>query len=281
MTDFVATDLHGHSYLSDGRISPEQYVGVRAEHGLEVIALADHDTFAGVDRAAAAAAEAGLTLVPAMEVTATIHFGTERAEQIHVLAYHAPSALTGGALARSALAARAARLHRAWRAFVLAWLDALEEHDRRMIDPSGELAACSAEAFPALQSFLNLVLASHPRLYEAFLRRHVRFWDDAELFSWTPEEAIDAIRGDGALDIVAHPVRVRDKARMDAVLAYASGHEAYTSRHRATIAERFRALAEQTGKHWTASSDDHQHTGYAPPPSGTPRRTVERILAGA
>jgi hypothetical protein len=116
-------------------------------------------------------------------------------------------------------------------------------------------------------------------VYQRFIEHHVRFWEeDRELFSWTPEQAIDLIRADGALDVVAHPVRVRDKARMLEVLGHASGLEVYTSRHKASIAEEFRHYAEAKGKHWTASSDDHGHTTYIRPPHGTPRRTVERLL---
>ena len=52
---FVATDLHGHTSFSDGRTSPEAYVDFRRELGMRVIAIADHDLFAGVRRGAAAA----------------------------------------------------------------------------------------------------------------------------------------------------------------------------------------------------------------------------------
>jgi hypothetical protein len=52
----------------------------------------------------------------------------------------------------------------------------------------------------------------------------------------------------------------------------------YTSRHRPEWAARFRAFAEQHGKLWTASTDDHGKAAYAPPPCGTPRWVVERLL---
>ena len=101
------------------------------------------------------------------------------------------------------------------------------------------------------------------------------------LFGWTPEEAIETIRADGALDVVAHPARIRDKARMDRVLEAAHGIEVYTSRHKAEVAAGFRARAEASGKHWTASADDHGHVTYIRPPDGTPRRTIDRICQGA
>lgn len=275
--DFVATDLHGHTRLSDGRAEPEDYVHFRAEMGMEVVSVTDHDTFAAVPRAAVAAAELGVTLVPAMEVTSFIHFGTPRAEQIHVLAYFPP----GHALEDTALGSRAVAVCRRWRELCLGWLTALPEEQRWFIDPQRELAALHGTEFPQLQDFLNLLLARNRLVYQDFVRHHIALWEsDEELFGWSPEEAIEAIRGDGGLDVVAHPVRVRDKARMDRVLDAASGIEVYTSRHKDTIAAQFRERAERTGKHWTASADDHGHVAYLRPPCGTPRRTVERIFAG-
>jgi len=277
----VSTDLHGHSLYSDARATPEEFVRFRAERRFEVIALTDHDTFAGVPRARAAAKDTSLVVVPAMECTSFIHFGTDRAEQIHVLAYFPPAFLDDGRLSKTRLAARAAALHAAWKRFVLAWVDDLDDRARDRLDVDAWREMDDAE-FPGLQRVIDrIVLRSEP-LFAEFHRHHVRFWtEDRALFGWSPEELIETIRADGALDVVAHPNRVRDKERMERVLDHAQGLEAYTSRHRADVAERFRARAEEQGKHWTASSDDHQQGVYVRPPVGTPKRTVDRILHGA
>ncbi|HUH00892.1 MAG TPA: hypothetical protein VML75_02790, partial [Kofleriaceae bacterium] len=262
-----------------GQAGPEAYVEIRADAGLEVIAVADHDTFAGVARADLEARARGLVLVPAMEVTSHIHFGTEDAEQIHILAYFPPSMLADGSLEQSSLARRAADLHRRWRDHVLGWVEELPAWEREALDPDS-LRALTGAAFPALQSMIDLVHARNRLLSTLFHAHHRHFWDDPALFGWSPEQAIEQIRADGALDVVAHPGRVRDKARMDRVLDYAAGIEVYTSRHRDNVAAAFRARAEADGKHWTASTDDHQRAAYAPPPHGTPRATVERIVDG-
>ena len=277
MSELVATDLHGHTRFSDGRAEPEDYVAFRAGLGMQVIAVSDHDSFAGVPRAAAAAKELGVTLVPAMEVTSFIHFGTARAEQIHVLAYFP----CGADLSRTRLGERAVAVSRRWREHVLAWLTALPEEQRWYLDPDRTLRDKYGTEFPQLQDFLNLVLDRNRLVYDDFIRYHVSFWTEGRaLFGWTPEDAIETIRADGALDVVAHPARVRDKARMDRVLDHASGIEVYTSRHKAPVAAEFLARAEARGLHWTASADDHGHVTYVRPPSGTPRRTIDRILGG-
>jgi hypothetical protein len=276
----IATDLHGHSLFSDGRATPEFYVEHRAARRFEVIALSDHDTFAGVTRAKVVAKARALTLVPAMEATSFIHFGSERAEQVHILAYFPPSFLDDGRLFRTQLHARALKVHEAWRSYALDFVARQPVDVRAQLDEDA-LRATSASEFPQLQSFINRIAERSPDTFAHFQLDHVHFWDHADLFAWSPHDLIDAIRADGGFDVVAHPNRYRDKDALANVVEYANGIEVYTSRHNATVAAHFRALAESKRKHWTASSDDHQHRAYFHPPSGTPRATVERILRGA
>ncbi len=281
MPIFVPTDLHGHTLLSDGRATPEEYVAARRMLGMRVIAVSDHDVMAGVRAAARtiAATRAPMVLVPATEVTAFLHFGTSEAEQFHVLAYFAPEVLEGGRLERTFLYRRGLRVQEAWRAFVLEWMEGLGGEDRAALDPGGQLATLEARDFPALQSTIGLVMRRRPTLVKALREAHVRFWDEGrELFGWTPEECIEAIRADGAIDVVAHPGRYRDEGRTRAVAELATGIEVYTSRHKAEVASRWRVFAEERRKLWTSSADDHQNARYVMPPCGTPLGTVERIL---
>lgn len=279
--DYVATDLHGHTRFSDGRTAPEDFVAFRHGRGLRVIALSDHDVLTGVPRAHAAAQVRGMTLVPAMEATSFVGFGTPQAEQWHVLAYFPPRMLADGSLWDTALHRRGLQVQARWRAFVLDWLD--EVAGGRVPD-NGEPILSAEERqegadFPGLLVFIDRLRRRGGDLVQDFVRHHVRFWTDSRaLFGWTPEELIDAIRADGAIDVVAHPGRYRDKDRLARVLLGATGIEVYTSRHRAEWAASFLAFAQAHGKLWTASADDHQNAPYHHPPSGTPVSTVERLL---
>jgi len=76
-------DLHLHTTASDGRSSPEALVEEAAAAGIRTLAVTDHDTMAAVPAAARAAAAAGLTLVPGIEITA-VH---ERRD-VHILGYY-------------------------------------------------------------------------------------------------------------------------------------------------------------------------------------------------
>ncbi|MCG7918411.1 MAG: PHP domain-containing protein [Candidatus Thiodiazotropha taylori] len=66
---FCVYDLHSHSTASDGTLSPRALVQRAAEAGVEVLALTDHDTTAGIDEASEAAQSCGLVLIPGVEVS--------------------------------------------------------------------------------------------------------------------------------------------------------------------------------------------------------------------
>jgi 3',5'-nucleoside bisphosphate phosphatase len=75
-------DLHVHTTASDGRSGPEELIGQVRSAGIGVFAVTDHDTVAAVSRVAGLAAQAGLTLVPGVEITAV-----DRQKDVHVLGY--------------------------------------------------------------------------------------------------------------------------------------------------------------------------------------------------
>ena len=75
-------DLHTHSTCSDGTDSPADLVAAAAGADLDVVALTDHDTFAGWDEARDAAARLGIGLVLGAEVSCRLA-GTS----VHMLAY--------------------------------------------------------------------------------------------------------------------------------------------------------------------------------------------------
>jgi len=61
-------DLHTHSTASDGTFSPTELVNFAATKGVEVLALTDHDTTAGLQEASEAAKKAGIVFVPGIEI---------------------------------------------------------------------------------------------------------------------------------------------------------------------------------------------------------------------
>jgi len=62
-------DLHCHSTVSDGALSPTELVHRAHEQGVTSLALTDHDTVAGLSEAQAAADATGITLIPGIELS--------------------------------------------------------------------------------------------------------------------------------------------------------------------------------------------------------------------
>jgi predicted metal-dependent phosphoesterase TrpH len=62
-------DLHTHTTASDGSLSPGELVALAARAGLKAVAVTDHDTIDGLDEALAAGSEAGIEVVPGVEIS--------------------------------------------------------------------------------------------------------------------------------------------------------------------------------------------------------------------
>ena len=56
-------DLHLHTTMSDGRLSPTELVTLCAERGLRQIAITDHDSLEGLSEAQATAADLGIEIL--------------------------------------------------------------------------------------------------------------------------------------------------------------------------------------------------------------------------
>jgi 3',5'-nucleoside bisphosphate phosphatase len=82
-SDTPAFDLQSHSTYSDGALPPSEVVALAAAAGVELLALSDHDTVAGVPEAIAAAAEHGIGISPAAELS-SVH---GEHEDLHILGY--------------------------------------------------------------------------------------------------------------------------------------------------------------------------------------------------
>lgn len=80
-------DLHCHSTHSDGLLTPQAVVRRAAERGVEVLALTDHDDTGGLAEACAAAADAGITLIPGAELSVSWEVHT-----VHVIALNIDAA---------------------------------------------------------------------------------------------------------------------------------------------------------------------------------------------
>lgn len=77
-------DLHTHTDFSDGSIPIEKLPRMAAAAGLTHIAITDHDTFLSCDYAMENLHQAGITLIPGIEISA---WDAKRGRKVHVLCF--------------------------------------------------------------------------------------------------------------------------------------------------------------------------------------------------
>lgn len=78
----MRVDLHLHSHVSDGDLSPTALVHAASEAALDVIALTDHDTAEGVSEALSAAADLPISVIPGIEISTR-----SDPHEFHILGY--------------------------------------------------------------------------------------------------------------------------------------------------------------------------------------------------
>ena len=71
MTSLLNADLHCHSVVSDGTLTPEELAARAKANGVELWALTDHDEIGGQHRAAAAARAQGMAYLTGVEISVT------------------------------------------------------------------------------------------------------------------------------------------------------------------------------------------------------------------
>ena len=281
-------DLHSHSDRSDGVLSPAELYRAMAEVGLEVCALADHDTLAGYrllrdGQAAAGSVASAPRLISAVEINSVadrtlIDLGVELEEgELHILGY-------GVEADDPKFEAQLDGQRNARRNRLLLMIDALRELGVPIDDHIGP-ALASEEAIGRPHVARAMVAAGHvASVQEAFDR-----WIDRNGPAYIPRqgmrsrEAIDAILACGGIPVLAHYPAAPEQPTLIRLLMDwgVRGLEVYYRRFRpetvaqlVTVAGRLELLA-------TGGSDYHGDTmSYAESNTTTyvPREAADRLL---
>jgi predicted metal-dependent phosphoesterase TrpH len=269
----VRIDLHVHSSASDGTDDPAEVMRRAAAAGLDVVALTDHDTQAGVDRARAALA-AGLTLVPGIELSCQLGEPSGVGQRsVHLLGYLFDPA-------DPELAAEAARIRddRTYRA-------------RAMTERLAELG--TGVTWEQVSAIAGDSVVGRPHLARALLAAGA-IGDTAEAFTlewigdggrafvgrYAPglERAVGLIQAAGGVAVLAHPrspgYEVPYPVIEELAGAGLDGVEVFHFDHDAAARARLAGLAAAHDLIMTGGSDDHgefQPSGAAPgPAAGAP-----------
>jgi predicted metal-dependent phosphoesterase TrpH len=257
-----------HSTVSDGWRDPDEVAHLAADRGVRVMALTDHDTFLGVERARTVAHRRGLGYVPALEVT------TYPPNQMrHILGH-------GVDMTHPQLLAVLTRTQGVFRKQTQAWIRVLHEQGIGR-DLGLDAFAYKPTVMPGavLKIILQHGLMTERDAWDS-ARKAVDFMP-ADFYAPipSPREAIDAIHAAGGLAVHAHPGSVPDQDLMKEVLPMLDGLEVYTRRHKPEQIPIYEELAGRHGLLMTVGTDYHGFNGddYVAPKTLIDIRYLERL----
>ena len=245
-------DLHVHSTASDGVDEPAEVVRLASLSGVDVVALTDHDTLAGLPEAADAAETMGIRIIPGVELSVD-----HRASKLHMLVYFVDDEDTP--IGRRLEALRRGRSERNVtiidRLQELGYDITLEDVHRHAKGPSVGRPHI-ADALVEAGSF-----ASRDEVFADLLR------DGGRAYVPRPRlgavEAIELSRASGAVPVVAHPATITVPEAGYAELfgelveAGLGGIEAHHPMHLPELRLRLEELAHDLGIAATGGSDYH------------------------
>jgi predicted metal-dependent phosphoesterase TrpH len=245
-------DLHGHSTISDGRLTPTQLIDLAYKNGVRIYALTDHDTVDGLPEAFEAASRyPDFTLIPGIEMSTDVP-----GNEVHILGHFID--WQNEDFRKKLAHLQESRLGRA----------------RKMVERLAELG--NPVAWERVEYFagegsvgrphiaLALVEAGHVasinEAFDRFLSRTGPAYVDRERLD--PDDVVRLILGVGGLATLAHPRELNANGSLDSLLAKLkaaglTGMEVYYQDYGPDEVEMFRKMADRFGLLPLGGSDYH------------------------
>ncbi|QIW15756.1 phosphatase [Pasteurellaceae bacterium RH1A] len=249
-------DLHSHSTASDGTLSPTQLVERAVEQGIDMLALTDHDTIAGVKEAKAAAQNQALQLIAGVEISIlwnnkSIHLAALNVDEDN------PTLVN--------LLARQAQLREARAVEIgekLAKVGIPQAYEGAKALANGEVTRAHYGRF-----LVNQGIVKHD---EQAFKRYLGLGKPAYVKPvWcSMEEAIAAVHAAGGVISLAHPLRYKMTARWirrfleDFAQAGGDGLEVAGCGQSPDQRQLLARWADEFGLYASAGSDFHYPTGW-------------------
>ncbi len=251
-------DLHSHTTESDGTLTPAELIALAKRSGLSAIAITDHDTFAGYEKAEPLAAEARVDVLRGIEINSRLDIRAGDDERhAHILGYFPHSA----PLPKFS-----------------AWL-ANEQEDRRVrnrrlvealqkrgIQITLEEVQARGKSMTGRPHFARILVdkgyaANFDDAFQRYIGETAPTYVERE--TQTTEEAIQIIRDGGGIPVIAHPVRLSLLPDVEWNImthlkdAGLLGLEVYHSEHSPNLQAYYLRLADRLELLPTGGSDFH------------------------
>jgi len=240
-------DLHVHTSYSDSTFSPEEVISYAKEKALSCIAICDHDSIEGIEPCIKLGAEAGIEVIPSIEMTA------EKVDaEIHLLGYFIDwKDEPFRKKLKEIQAARTERVYRIVEKLKLFDID-VDPEDIFRIGGKGTVGRLHIA-----QAMLNTGKIRTMR--EAF-DKYIGFGKPCYVAytKLSPKDAVELILRVGGVPVLAHPDIMGHDEYIDELIGFGlKGLEVYHTDHKPHISKRYEAMADKKGLLMTGGSDCH------------------------
>lgn len=245
-------DLHTHSTASDGQYTPTELVRLAKEHGLDALALTDHDTTDGLDEAVRAGEALGLRVIQGIELSAKEY------PTFHILGYNI--ALGASALSALCMEMKAGRDERSGR--IIRFL-----REQGVDIPLSEVEELAGGKIVGRPHFAQILVrhgyvADNREAFDRYLDTPA-FHRKVERPKPTAQVCVETIKAAGGKVSLAHPYQIRvDNATLEHIVQELCGWgldaiECYYPQYTPEQQDFYLHLAQKYQLHITGGSDFH------------------------
>lgn len=245
-------DLHVHTTASDGEYNPKDVIKMAKENNVETIAIADHDTVAGLEEAIEEGEKIGVEVIPAIELNAKVEKG-----KMHILGYYMDYKDKDFMQAMETL--RKDRDDRN--------MEFIEEFHKQNVKITLEqvkkyaIGSIIAKPHFARALYDNGYINDIEEAYTNYF--NVPPMKNIKRQSITPKQAINLIKNAGGIAVIAHPVTLKlnddelNKEIKELKSYGLDGIECYNNIHTKEEINKLKKIANENDMLITAGSDFH------------------------
>lgn len=250
----MKTDLHIHTYYSDGVFSPEKIVDTAVDVGLQAIAITDHDNVLAYDVTKKHIKDKGLE--DKIEIIRGIEVNTlYKNYEVHILGYFMnPENSDFQAMLKTQQQARVKQTKE-----ILALLAKKEGIKIKFDDVKKMVAEGGSIGRPHIAKAITNA-GGTTTVMDAYAKY---IHDDSPVYvqrkTVSPHDAVEIIYDAGGIPVIAHPhdIDIAESLIKELMNYGLRGIEAYHRKHSPACVEYFSSMAEELGLIVTGGSDFH------------------------